>query len=358
MRHEYDSHIRSIIKNHAPALALVASTTLPTAAAAQTELPASADQEEIAAFGPKGADPEEEFGAGARKREQPETPPTPPTDPATAEPPAAPAPAAEAPDRRVHIKIGVDWTTSYYFRGIRQEDRGFILQPYAELGFDLVTADSVSLTALFGVWNSFHDRQTGSDPASNDFTDGWYEADLYAGAALTLGRFGFSTIYTAYTSPADAFSTVDEVLFALSYDDSGQWGESSFRISPSLTLGLEVGADYTDGADTERGIYLQPGIAPGFTANLPLLNEVDFTFPIVVGLSLDNYYEDPTGEDNAFGYLSIGGKAAFALPIPKAYGDWTLTAGVYALFLGDTTEQLNDNDDTEVIGSVGISVEF
>lgn len=340
------SSSRSNVFHCAACIALLSG--LVQSAYGQTEAPASVDTDELASFGPKGADPDEEFGAAARRHELDAQP----------EPTGEPAADEEEVGDRVSLKIGVDWTTGYYFRGLRQEDRGFILQPYAEIGFEVVSTDDVTLTILGGLWNSFHDRQTGADPASNDFTDTWYEADLYGGAAITIGSFGFSTIYTTYTSPSDAWETIDELIFSLSYDDSAHWGESSFRLSPSLTLGLEVGADYADGADTERGIYLQPGLSPGFTADLPVLEEVEFTFPIVVGLSLDNYYEDATGEDNAFGYVSVGGKMSFALPVPKSFGEWRLSGGAYALFLGDTTEEFNGGDDTEIIGSVGISVEF
>lgn len=327
-------------------LACGAALSAGSLAAAQSELPADAGVDELAAFGPKGDDPDEEFGARQRKPAEPEAP-------------AEEAAPAAAEEKRIHFRFAADWTSAYYFRGIRQEDDGFIFQPSAELSFDLASWEGGSFKAFFGTWNSFHDEETGVPQGEeSDFSDTWYEADLYGGVAVTLGNFGFSALYTTYTSPSDAWETIDEVILGASYDDSSLWGESGFALNPSLTFAIETSADYADGADTQRGIYLQPGLSPGFSATLPLLQEVDFAFPIVVGLSLDDYYEDSTGEDNAFGYVSVGGKMTFGLPIPSSFGDWKLSLGVYGLFLGDTTKEFNDDDETEVIGSVGISIEF
>jgi hypothetical protein len=59
-----------------------------------------------------------------------------PAAPATEEKPAA---APKGPNTgRLSISAGVDWTTAYFFRGIRQETEDLILQPYGELSFKLV----------------------------------------------------------------------------------------------------------------------------------------------------------------------------------------------------------------------------
>jgi hypothetical protein len=51
---------------------------------------------------------------------------------------AAGGPAAAAPNTgRLSLLLGNDFTTAYFFRGIVQERRGFITQPYAEVGLKL-----------------------------------------------------------------------------------------------------------------------------------------------------------------------------------------------------------------------------
>ena len=61
-----------------------------------------------------------------------QTPPA--TPPAAAATEAKPAEEAKGPNAgRVSISAGVDWTTAYFFRGIKQETEDLILQPYGEV---------------------------------------------------------------------------------------------------------------------------------------------------------------------------------------------------------------------------------
>lgn len=298
----------------------------------------------IQTAGADGGDPTEEYGVTQRRDAK--------------APDAEEATASDQDASAIHFRITVDYTTAYFFRGFRQEDRGFIIQPGGELGIDLHSSDSFSIGAIAGIWNSFHDRATGADE-NEDITDKWYEADLYAGLGGTIGNFGFSVLYITYTSPSDAWETIDEVATTLTYDDSAWWGESGFTLTPSLTFGWEVGSNFTDGADAERGLYLQPGITPAFEIDdVPLVDTVGLSFPITVGLSLDEYYEDAAGEDETFGFFSVGAKASIALPVPSAYGNWTLSGGAQLLILGDTTSTINDDEDTALIGSVGLTIAF
>lgn len=303
----------------------------------------AAAEEPALTTGPGGADPAEEFGytqRGPKKEEEAE------------------APAAEAEESAFSFAISVDYTTAYFSRGMRWEDRGFIVQPGGELGFDLYENDSFSIGGFVGIWNSFHDRATGADE-NEDITDKWYEADLYVGAGGSVGKFGYSVSYLAYTSPSGAWDTIDEILFELNYDDSEWWGESGFSLTPSLTLAFEIGSTGADLADGENGVYLAPGITPAFGVDdLGFLKHVDFSFPLVVGVSLSEYYEDSTGEDHAFGFFSVSAKAGIPLAVPEEYGNWTLTGGVQFMILGDTPEELNDGENTAWVGTVGLSIEF
>ncbi|GIT67453.1 MAG: hypothetical protein Ct9H300mP25_09250 [Acidobacteriota bacterium] len=58
-------------------------------------------------------------------------------------------------DGNVSVSTGIDFVNDYYFRGIVQETKGSISQPYIEAG--LAVNDNVSLTA--GTWQSLHSEQ-------------------------------------------------------------------------------------------------------------------------------------------------------------------------------------------------------
>src|SRR5437868_8451340 len=102
--------------------------------------------------------------------------------PATAPAPAANTPAATADEpSRIHLAMGMDYTTAYFFRGILQEDTGLILQPYADIALDVARFEKATIAAKIGTWNSFHGQATGSQK-DDFFTKNWYESDLYVGA--------------------------------------------------------------------------------------------------------------------------------------------------------------------------------
>ena len=123
--------------------------------------------------------------------------------PATAASQPAPDPPAPKP---VTLTLGADFPTAYMFRGIFQEDQGFIMQPFVDVGI----AAASGLTINAGLWNSFHSGPSGSDHEGGD-RSAWYELDFYASATFQAGKVKPSVLYTSYTSPNDAFATVQEL---------------------------------------------------------------------------------------------------------------------------------------------------
>ncbi len=271
-------------------------------------------------------------------------------EPAPATPADGHAPAPAEADR-LHVEVGVDFTNAYYFRGLRSEDEGLIVQPCIEIGFDLVEYDHGALSAFVGNWNSFH-SEPGHAHTSDDFVEHWHEAELYAGLALHHGHWRFETKYAVYTSPADAFKSMEEVELEVGYHDSAHW-DDRFSINPHVELAIET----TDRGGSE-GVYLALGIAPSFGFDVGESLEVGVAFPVTVGLGLDEYYVDGDGNDEVFGYVDVGADVSVPLPAPSGYGRWTLRAGVHALILGDAAQDVNDGDDVEVIASIGFSIEF
>lgn len=279
--------------------------------------------------------------------------------PPASDAPQAPAENAEAAataaaGSAVSLQLNFDYTTGYFYRGIVQEDSGLILQPAARLTINVLQEGDFKLDLIAGTWNSFHGQKTAAQTRS-DFTEYWYESDLYAGLVVTKGKLSLTSTYTFLTSPSDAYETVQELGFTLALDDSEWLG--AFALKPYTSLVFETGADASDGADSDTGTYLELGIGPGFSFECGK-TPVTVTFPVSVGLSLEDYYQDSSGNDDAFGFAQAGVKFSLPLPVNNRYGAWTLNAGVAALFLGDHTQDLNDGDDTEIIGTIGLQWNF
>lgn len=286
--------------------------------------------------------------SGAITAEQQEPPPAPAEQPTTSETPN------DAIGAAIRVQLNLDYTSAYFYRGIIQEDSGLILQPAARLTSTLIETEALTLDGFIGAWNSFHGQRTGADTSGN-FTEYWYEADLYAGLTATTGALSLTASYTFLTSPADSFETVQELGFALALDDSAWLKE--WALKPSATIAIETGADASDGADSDTGIYLELGIAPGFSLDVGA-TPVTFAFPTSVGLSFSDYYQDARGNDDTFGFAQTGARVWIPLGDPGRLGAWTLNMGVAVLFLGDHTQTYNGGDEAEIIGTVGVQWNF
>jgi hypothetical protein len=267
-----------------------------------------------------------------------------------------PAPAPAPPRDGVKGALGLGFTTQYFFRGIQQENQGVIFQPWVEVGWDVhestETVRDVDLT--FGLWNSLHDSRPG-------VLDGpWHEAAFYVDVPLQLGdRLWVGPRYTAYSSPNDAFDTVQELAFHARLDDRGMWFEGvDSGLQPSAAIAFELEGQ-RDGGD-DRGVYLQVGIEPAIA--LGDAGELDLTLslPVVFGFGLADYYEQiGGGDDDFFGYFDVGAVVTSALPfLPARMGKWTGDVGLHWLVLGDNNEDRNQGDSSELFVTVGMSTRF
>jgi hypothetical protein len=260
---------------------------------------------------------------------------------------------------RVALGMGVDFTTHYFFRGILQEDQDYIIQPYGEVTFKLVESEGAftGLGFTMGLWNSLHGGPTGTGGPNQDPRI-WYEADFYAKLTATLFEdLTAAMIYTAYMSPNGRFSTVEELAFGFGYNDSKLLGP--FALNPSVLLAFELDGQ-ADGGSNE-GTYLQIGLTPGYTFNDKGTYPLTLSLPVVLGLSLGDYYEriGVGGDDDTFGYLSIGLAAGVPLKfIPASFGAWTAKASATYMALGDNLKAANNGESSEVIGTFGISMTY
>ena len=100
-------------------------------------------------------------------------------------------------------------------------------------------------------------------------------------------------------------------------------------MAPHVLLAIELSGQ-ADGSnsDTGEGVYLELGVEPGLEV---VDGNIGLSFPITLGLSLSNYYEngmpvavdpDPTFSDT-FGFFSIGAAVGVPLTIMgDSYGNW------------------------------------
>ena len=257
---------------------------------------------------------------------------------------------------RIHIDAGLTFASQYFWRGIIQESGGVIVQPSFQIGADLAEWDNgVAMTAVAGVWASFHDRETGAT-GTDSFVRSWYESDFYAGVGVTYKRYSFDVLYTAYTSPNNAFGHVDELSLSVGFDDSDLMFDG-FALSPSITVAFEVGENQAD-SGLDQGVFLGVGVGPEFSFEEFPLGELTIGVPVQAGFSLDDYYEDGAGDDDAFGYFQVGVSASVDLPAPEGFGEWSVFAGADYVVLGDNTSNMNNGDEEEWVFTFGVSASF
>lgn len=246
-----------------------------------------------------------------------------------------PAPAAEqtAP-KPVTITTGMDFTSAYLFRGIRQHSGGTIAQPYVDIGVGV--GKGISLN--FGNWDSIHSTAPGGN---------FYEADYYGAVTFTTGKLKPGVLYTSYTSPADTFRTVHELAGVFTFDDS----DSPFPLSPKAVLAFELGDGQADGG-AEKGVYLELGVKPG----IQLAPKATLLIPVKLGLSLKDYYEGPLGSDT-FGYYSNGLQLSVPAISGKS-GSLEIHGGIDVQWLGDNLKLLNEDDRVKPIGLIGFTYTY
>jgi hypothetical protein len=260
------------------------------------------------------------------------------------------APAA-AQGGKVAVTGGVDFSNRYNFRGIRQNGGEVVIWPFADVGVPVFSGDGSlkTVTLNLGTWNSFHSEL--SDYINRDGDDSsnkWYESDLYGTLGLGFGATTLGFTYTSYMSPANLFHNVQELAVKVSYDDSSKLGKGALK--PYGLVAFELGDGSADGG-TDKGTYVELGIAPGYSAP-----KASIAFPIKIGLSAKDYYEFGSGDDGKFGYFSVAGIAT--VPINS---NWNVHGGIELQVFGDKLRDYNgfgDAGDRKYTGIASIGIGF
>ena len=232
------------------------------------------------------------------------------------------------------------FTTAYMFRGIMNERDGLIWQPSISLSLNVFEAEEGVVQSVdlgIATWLSIQSEDTLS---SGSGPDAMYETDYYPSLSVSwAGGVTSAITYYFYTSPNNAFRTVEEIAVDLSYDDSELLG--AFAMSPTASFVFETHRSSFGGIG--KGAVFEFGVEPGAEVKLPMDSAdkypIAITVPVKLALSMDDYYRD--GSDNdVYGYARIGLHAGIPIAcIPPRYGAWSITNGFDLYFLGDTVHE-------------------
>ena len=103
------------------------------------------------------------------------------------------------------------------------------------------------------------------------------------------------------------------------------------------------------------GTYMEIGFAPGYYG----IEQGQHRVSDQSRLQPQRLLREPgTGEDEKFGFFSIGGIVTVPLGGTTSFGAWNMHGGVEYQALGTTTEFFNGGESNQVIGSFGIGFSY
>jgi hypothetical protein len=287
------------------------------------------------------------------------------TQPAAAEPAPAAAPAA----KKIGGSISATLTSKYISRGLILNNSGAIVQPSAEIDFDLFDSKDGPINNIapyVGGWSDLTDNHR----FAHSTLRGWYEFDWDFGASVTfLTNWNFNVQYIEFTSPSASFGTSKNIIPQLTFDDSSLWTGDTMK---NLAFGLHpyvAGLFETNGkagSGAHLGQYLEPGINPSVTFGASGSFPISVTVPIKVGLGFSDFYGGANaGHNQTLGYESVGVQVAFPAKFIDATlgGAWSVNVGGAYYHYENGTHAFNaanvgytSRDD--VIGAVGLLCKF
>jgi len=102
-------------------------------------------------------------------------------------------------------------------------------------------------------------------------------------------------------------------------------------------------------------LSIDPGYVVGFSAD----RSARFHLPLVVGLSLSDYYQVATSAgltDKTFGFADLGLVVDVPLKvIPARYGKWTLSGGPHFLWLGSNNKVIAGPGTSGALNAVNVT---
>jgi hypothetical protein len=237
----------------------------------------------------------------------------------------------------LHMRMTSGAPNQYFFRGLFQNDKGFIGQANANLDVALYDSKALKVMIPVGFWFSLHpgnQAKSGKGPAA------WYESRLSSGLVLANDYFRADARLVVYSSPNGSFRDVYELDLVGELHDDAWWTRGNERalfrgIFPTLTLATEVkGARDGQGSGTFMELRAEPRVR--LLANRDWIVEV--ATPAALGVSLHDYYQiwevgHTTPTNHGLGYASIGALFDIApLLIPRRLGLYNILPSLDLLF--------------------------
>lgn len=243
------------------------------------------------------------------------------------------------------VSGGVDFASSYYFRGYLQADHGTIMQPYLNVFTTHRFQDDLVVSPYVSLFNSTHFA------ANNPMAD---MSDVMVGAVASRRGFAIDSRYAYYTMNPMVRTPVHEIGAKFSYDLINLWDDSDAVKPFSVRPYVGVYGEFMPDLDTTQ-LYANVGIEPSWRVELAG-TKIGLGIPIEWGLGSNGYYFNSDGSNAAYGYFSSGLTASVALPVPEAYGKWFVNTSVQYLHLAaDSVQMAGEGRNDVCIAKVGVS---
>lgn len=285
-------------------------------------------------------------------------PSTEPSTQAATEP--AKAPDAAEPKHFLSLDGSIDITNAYFYRGYKQQEGGVIIQPNLTISFNIpqLQPDSgLSITPYIGTFNST--STVSNSPKSPKW---WFESDVFAGAKFDTGKWELDMYYQYNAYPGDVWVDTQEVDAVLSYDD-GWFTQDKLHLPVAINPHVAIARELTHSDNIlngSPGTYGELGIAPEYDFTV-LGHKIPVTLPVTTGVSFDHYYLDSSGNNQWFGYVSVGLKAEIPLSFisGKGFGDWKLVPSVtYTYINAESAVAANDGKHDSVVGMLSLGFSY
>jgi hypothetical protein len=190
------------------------------------------------------------------------------------------------------------------------------------------------------------------------------ESDHHGDPCSASGTPVLGASYMGLHRARNSFGTADDT-FAFGFDntDTGA-GSLDCGLQSSFVLAVGLDGQTRDGnvavhAAAHLGIYAQLGVEPTFSLARLGGGDVTFALPLTMGFCLKNYYVDVDGRGDLLGYLDLGAVASSPLPfLPSRAGSWHVDVGLHWLLFGDSNEQRDAGESSELIVSIGLGTTF
>lgn len=246
------------------------------------------------------------------------------------------------------VSGGLDFASSYFFRGYLQADHGLIMQESLNLFTVCPCGEGVIVRPYVSFFNSSHFGS--GNPMSG-------MADAMVGATATWHGLIVDARYAYYNTNPTMFSNVHEVGAKASFDVLTLFETNEIPDSFSLRPFAGIYGKVFDEKGTENA-YLDIGFEPAWRFEWAG-QKVGVALPLDWGLGVDGYYLNSNGGNTTLGYFSTALTATMSLPKRAHCGDWFLNASVQYLHLtADNLVSINHGNRDAVIGKVGLAFVF